>query len=349
MPESDPAPPELAALPKIPFGYLAPASCEIRPPSEGVRHAFACVTERFTPAGRYAREERDVLGRITLEATYGPFATTKTSSYDSAGRLVGQLQTSGSGYRRDEWRYDAAGTLVEQDIETGTPAAGATWRQRRIAVLEDQGRVDYLRHETNGIVEWSERTDYAYDAAGRLTALHHDGEYFQEAWGYHPDGGLASYVRANYSVGYRRQDYDPAGRLVATKYEDGAGGGWSKSLYDGDNLVEETGESSKLHHSSWRRVRQYDGGRLALEWYADDVTVTADGRAPYGLRHASRYIHSCDGDLLRIEKDENWDGVADEVRSFLRDPAGNVTSEETRNAAGARIHWIEYGYDCHAP
>lgn len=346
--QPDPVPPELAHLPKIPFGYLAPAACEARPASEGARHPFACVAERFTPAGRYAREERDVLGRITFDARYGPFETTKTHSYDDAGRLVGQVQTSGGSYRRDTWRYDAAGGLVEHDVETGTSAAGVTWRQRRVPVLDDQGRVDYLRHETNGAVEASERTDYAYDAAGRLTAIHHDGESYEEAWQYHPDGSRASYLRANYGAGYRREDYDPSGRLVATKYEDGAGGGWTKRVFEGENLVEETGESSKLHHSTWRRVRQYDGHRPVLEWYADDVTVTADGRAPYGLRHASRYIYSCEGDLLRIEKDENWDGAADEVRSFVRDAAGSVMREETRNAAGERSHWIEYDYACHA-
>lgn len=130
-------------------------------------------------------------------------------SYFQGGKLVLNETSGGGAASRTDYVYDAAAQEVESFRQVDTNGDGVFDSSTRTLKSWDSGRVvseTSLSPDFNGDGvegDYSSVTNYAYDAAGRLTSkgtvnytygATTGSDYRNEAWSYNSNGTLASYT-----------------------------------------------------------------------------------------------------------------------------------------------------------
>ena len=293
----------------------------------------------------------DGLGRVktgaTTGTTYQPNATV-TNTYDAAGDRVGlNLGVGGTTVSANTYAYDDLHrmTSVAQTQVTG----GAATRDKLVTFAYDASgqRTETVRAELDGTLGTliASTTSYAYDAAGRLTDLHHqDGsttqaryEYSYDTagritsldshldgtatYGYDKNGQLTSVVHTNVPSGVTIPDvsyaYDETGNrdtaTVATSNRVTNDGTFTYLYDDEGNVTRKTTIATGVY-----TIYSYDHrSRLtAAESYVSGTTLTKAVYVKYDLLDRR----------IMTDVDENGDGKTDRGEAYVYDNPGKVES-----------------------
>jgi len=252
--------------------------------------------------GRTWAFEIDALGRMTKAVS--PLGSAAQRTYNAAGRLTST--TNGAG-EKSEYSYDARGKVSAIVAPGGLKTAMAR---------NDNGAVTELTDASGAV--WKN----AYDGNGRLLSrtdpLDRKFEY-----SYDKRGELAGIVLPG-ELGSVALAYDPAGRLVGTRYSDG----------------------SELFNKRDDKGRVVEANGITLAYDANDRIVASNGvvterdalgrvaAITYAPEKVVRYAYNARGQVTKIT---DWLGGE---TGFTYDAAGAMTGISRPN-----LVVTSYGYD----
>lgn len=327
----DQAPP----LPEIPFAYPEVAACI--GPSEHAeqRRLVPCSVKSLTAAGKVDRERTfDDRGNVIFErVSTGPDTWFE---YDDANRLTRRYSQLGDEIR---WIY-AEGELLEEvsrwrDDWTGTPTV------RRRLYLRRQGRLEAIELHVDG--ELKHRSEHRYDAMGRLFLIS-DGSS-RTTFSYHGGSKVVARETHVYAGQQSESVFDEHGRLTLRTSPEMT----HQFAYPEEGRTDSVYRSqSSTGWTEQRTVLQEVEGRIAQRWYVAASQWTDDDSLRRGqFAIANRWTYACTGELLKMERDVNQDGLAEERTEYSYDPSGNLLQVQQFNGCGEAIYESQvYDYAC---
>ncbi|MBC7266882.1 MAG: right-handed parallel beta-helix repeat-containing protein [Coriobacteriia bacterium] len=256
---------------------------------------LASVTDPKGATTRYTYSANDLLAE-----TRDPLGNTWRFTYDAAGNLLRSEQPNGTSVART---YTPDGLLARAEHSTGESYSFSYTPAHRLSSVTDAaGRtlsfsynpVGWLTRAADTSGERSFETTYAYDAAGRVTALGSDGApaitYAYDAAGRLTSLALSGFGAATFA-------YDAAGALVGSSLPNGVETAYA---YDA------AGRLASI-------VTTTASGAIA-EAYARDAAgkVTSDAAGAYAFDAAGRLV--------------SWTAPGGAVTTYSYDAASNLVS-----------------------
>ncbi|WP_182909016.1 LamG-like jellyroll fold domain-containing protein [Microbispora sp. H13382] len=322
------------------FGRIA----SIEGPEGGVqRYAYdhkgrkVSFTDESGAEYHYGYTARDELATTTLIGWAGSPANPQAAadvvmeslSYDPAGRLAGRTDAMG---RTREFTYYGDNRLA-QVIAKGARLNGSTSGQD--VVLEEDS-YDAAGNRTRQVVGGGKtRTDYAYDAADRLTSqtLDPGGLGRKTGYGYDANDNVISTTKT--AAGTSRTEsvtaeFDDADNMVKQVVENGTADLVTTWKYDARGLVTEItsprGNASGADRSDHTTLLRYDVVGQLVETKQPAVAVEREGGSPSTQRPVIRYGYNTAGE-----------------RTVVLDPEGRASSV-VYDKAGRRVSQTSPSY-----
>ena len=285
-------------------------------------------------------------------------------SYFQGGKLVLNETSGGGSASRTDYVYDAAGQEVESFRQVDTNGDGVFDSSTRTLKAWDSGRVvsetqlspDFDGDGLEG--DYSSVTNYAYDAAGRLTwkgtvnytyGSTTGSDYRNEAWAYNADGTLASYAIDDpimFDCVITRTNQYKYGNLMTIKEQNEI-----RYAHTADPIKFYTDESFTYNKDGTLKTKTDWADRSEYGWFQ-----RVDTSFTWGSGYDSQRItYDLEGDWKaeRVKLVENWYNSAGQQTHVLtsHDVDGNGTWDSrdlivrTFNEYGLASETVDYGAD----
>ncbi len=307
------------------------------------------------PDGAVTELEYDGNGNVT--AALLPHQNGVTYEYNARDRRVKQTDALG---QEQSWAYDGMNRMVRFTDRRGFTTRytyDVLGRQKTqtyhdgstvVANYDDAGRLQSVVDSLTGTMSWEYdaqdqivaavspqgRIEYAYDAAGRRTAMRVNG---QPVIDYRYDGAdrIDRIVQGSEVVDYT---YDPMDRLLSATLPNGVQAGYAYS------------PAGKLTGMAWKKADgtplgavgyAYDrAGRLAAQSGTFAAQALPEARAPVGFDDNNR-MNAYDGAALSY--DANGNLIADGSRTYEWDARGQLATIRQGGVDIARFAYDAFG------
>ena len=282
------------------------------------------VLVRTARSGAEAHTRYDRLNR-PVRVTYRPTGEAETLSYD----LYGNLKTVGNREVTYRYRYDVRNQLLSREDDRLSKRVSYGW--------DAAGRM------THRVGYEGQRTDYQYDATGRLVGERHPG-FVQISYHYDAAGRLVDRILSNGSK--TRYRYDSAGRLTGLKTTAAAGTVVADRTFRHNAVgnitaIEEPGEPSKklesYRYDALHRLLEasYPEAASRRRYRYDAVGNRLERRI--GEQAAHHYVYDKANQLLEVRSGSAEGAV---LFRFNHDGNGNVVAK--KDAAGKLLLRLRY-------
>ncbi len=275
------------------------------------------VTLLRTTAGQMIAYQYDALNRITSKATASETTTfsydagsrlltasdadaTLQFAYDPLDRIIAATTTiSGLTSRTVEYGFDPAGNRARIKYPNGDDAKYTYDALNRPLTISASPVIqrplaeftyDALDRRTSRVLENDVRTDYRYDALGRVERMVHrdpTAVLDQVHYGYDPTGNRTSLIDP---AGSHAFAYDPEGQIVDASHP--AGFDFASSTYTYDTRGNRTATTGGAGNATYvtNALNQYSSvGGVAFSYDADG-NLTNDGSTTYAYDEEGRIL-----------------------------------------------------------